>query len=178
MIRSFIKYMLITCILLWVASFWGGWWMLRRPWWSIDVQLHQGTLTVGYCDISKCIRPNTADVDWAIGKEFIFSSKLSWPSLIVNRSPSIGFSTVDVDIPISTFTIFFSVIAIYLLLPVHIRRKRKKKGLCEKCAYDLRGLTEPRCPECGTAFDPKLLSEKAVECVHEITNRKTGPTDS
>ncbi len=25
---------------------------------------------------------------------------------------------------------------------------------CKKCGYDLHGLTEHRCPECGTAFDP------------------------
>ena len=25
-------------------------------------------------------------------------------------------------------------------------------GRCPQCAYDLRGLTEPRCPECGRAF--------------------------
>jgi len=25
---------------------------------------------------------------------------------------------------------------------------------CRHCGYDLRGLTEPRCPECGTSFDP------------------------
>src|SRR6185369_9344054 len=26
--------------------------------------------------------------------------------------------------------------------------------LCEKCAYNLRGLTLARCPECGQTFDP------------------------
>lgn len=26
--------------------------------------------------------------------------------------------------------------------------------LCLKCAYDLRGLSEQRCPECGQPFDP------------------------
>ena len=26
--------------------------------------------------------------------------------------------------------------------------------LCLKCAYDLQGLPEPRCPECGQPFDP------------------------
>ncbi len=26
--------------------------------------------------------------------------------------------------------------------------------LCEKCGYSLRGLNEPRCPECGTTFRP------------------------
>ena len=25
---------------------------------------------------------------------------------------------------------------------------------CQKCGYSLRGLTTPRCPECGKAFDP------------------------
>ena len=25
---------------------------------------------------------------------------------------------------------------------------------CKRCGYDLHGLPEPRCPECGTGFDP------------------------
>ncbi len=25
---------------------------------------------------------------------------------------------------------------------------------CRECGYDLQGLTKPRCPECGTQFDP------------------------
>jgi hypothetical protein len=27
-------------------------------------------------------------------------------------------------------------------------------GVCERCGYNLRGLPEPRCPECGQPFDP------------------------
>lgn len=27
-------------------------------------------------------------------------------------------------------------------------------GYCRKCGYDLRGLPEPRCPECGKPFEP------------------------
>lgn len=27
-------------------------------------------------------------------------------------------------------------------------------GHCQKCGYDLTGLPEPRCPECGEPFDP------------------------
>lgn len=30
------------------------------------------------------------------------------------------------------------------------RWRRKRKGLCLKCGYDLTGLASPRCPECGT----------------------------
>lgn len=29
--------------------------------------------------------------------------------------------------------------------------------ICIDCGYDLRGQVDPRCPECGKAFDPKLL---------------------
>jgi hypothetical protein len=30
--------------------------------------------------------------------------------------------------------------------------------ICIPCGYDLRGQTEPRCPECGASFDSALLS--------------------
>jgi hypothetical protein len=33
------------------------------------------------------------------------------------------------------------------------RRRRRKRGSCVHCGYSLTGLTEPRCPECGTPFD-------------------------
>lgn len=32
-------------------------------------------------------------------------------------------------------------------------------GRCRVCDYDLRGLPEPRCPECGTPFDPAEARE-------------------
>src|SRR2546423_2345445 len=31
-------------------------------------------------------------------------------------------------------------------------RRRLRKGLCRRCAYDLRGNTSAVCPECGTAI--------------------------
>ena len=43
-----------------------------------------------------------------------------------------------------------------VLLPRNLRLRREKErreGVrCVKCGYSLRGLTEPRCPECGTEF--------------------------
>jgi hypothetical protein len=32
-------------------------------------------------------------------------------------------------------------------------RHEHPAGICARCGYDLRGLTEPRCPECGTPFE-------------------------
>ena len=43
-----------------------------------------------------------------------------------------------------------------------LRRKRFRPGHCQQCDYNLTGLTESRCPECGTRFDPSL---------HEFQNR-------
>ncbi len=34
-----------------------------------------------------------------------------------------------------------------------------KPGFCSKCGYNLTGLRDPRCPECGTPFDPSLLRD-------------------
>jgi len=36
-------------------------------------------------------------------------------------------------------------------------RKTHIPGICDGCGYQLRGLVEPRCPECGTAFSQSEL---------------------
>ncbi len=41
------------------------------------------------------------------------------------------------------------------------RNRKEVAGRCRSCGYNLHGLTEPRCPECGTPFDEKLLEQKA-----------------
>jgi len=39
---------------------------------------------------------------------------------------------------------------------VDLRRQLAERGIpiCIQCGYDTRGLTEHRCPECGTPFEP------------------------
>jgi hypothetical protein len=40
-------------------------------------------------------------------------------------------------------------LATFISGPVR-RYRRRRRGLCTRCGYNLTGLTEPRCPECGT----------------------------
>lgn len=39
------------------------------------------------------------------------------------------------------------------------RAARRAKGNCLKCGYDLTGLVEPRCPECGTPTKQSLVRD-------------------
>ncbi|MGQ9648617.1 MAG: hypothetical protein ACUVXJ_00735 [Phycisphaerae bacterium] len=45
------------------------------------------------------------------------------------------------------------------LLIRYLREQLVAKGvpICIYCGYDLRGQVDPRCPECGKAFDPNLI---------------------
>ena len=38
------------------------------------------------------------------------------------------------------------------------RNRKEIAGRCRSCGYNLRGLSEPRCPECGTPFDQNLVA--------------------
>ncbi len=37
--------------------------------------------------------------------------------------------------------------------------RRTKPGHCHRCGYDLKGLLEQRCPECGTPFDVRSTAD-------------------
>lgn len=57
-----------------------------------------------------------------------------------------------------------ALIAACLIFREMIRfRRRRPKGCCRSCGYDLRGLSEYRCPECGTPFES---SEDESEARH------------
>jgi hypothetical protein len=47
---------------------------------------------------------------------------------------------------------------LYLLFLTRRLQRRADLSVCRGCGYDLHGLVEPRCPECGRTFDPALLS--------------------
>jgi hypothetical protein len=41
------------------------------------------------------------------------------------------------------------------------RRRRRRKGLCPNCGYNLTGLPEPRCPECGKQIERPVTAPTA-----------------
>lgn len=60
-----------------------------------------------------------------------------------------------------------------------IRQELCARGvpICVKCGYDLRGQVDPRCPECGRAFDPKLTKRPSDPAPgpsdgHDAANRQ------
>jgi hypothetical protein len=48
--------------------------------------------------------------------------------------------------------------------------QRADPSHCGECGYDLHGLREPRCPECGTPFDPKEVVGNGGEAPPERQN--------
>jgi hypothetical protein len=64
---------------------------------------------------------------------------------------------------------------ILLVSTVWVRNRfwpESKPGHCRVCDYDLRGLPEPRCPECGTQFEPR---EAALPTANEpLSDDNTG----
>jgi len=60
------------------------------------------------------------------------------------------------------------------------RRAREAPPTCPKCGYNLSGLTQSRCPECGSEFRlDELWRTPVVGAKHELTpDRMKGQTDS
>jgi|GEM_PF-5853498 len=44
----------------------------------------------------------------------------------------------------------------------YFRRRSIKPGDCEECGHSVQGLTEHRCPDCGTPFDPEYWEPNTV----------------
>ncbi len=66
----------------------------------------------------------------------------------------------DAEIPFALMGVVYVAIVGPLSWRIQSRLPKSVEwGACEGCGYLLFGLTEPRCPECGRPFDPKLLAE-------------------
>ena len=68
--------------------------------------------------------------------------------------------SLDLWVPL-IFLVIYPVIA---LIRGPIRRyRRRAKGQCLTCAYNLTGLIEPRCPECGTSFVMRQATQPVAD---------------
>lgn len=94
-----------------------------------------------------------------------FGGMLWGPGWIWNENdivdPIIGLPGVSssdrfpvIHIPLWLLFVLFSVsLTIAFIRGPLQRRRRRERGECVECGYNLTGLPEPRCPECGTRIE-------------------------
>ncbi len=78
-------------------------------------------------------------------------------AIVITHSPDPGIPAprfCALDVPLWQPVALFGAWPFVAFVRGPLRRARRRcQGLCVRCGYNLTGLTEPRCPECGTAFD-------------------------
>ncbi len=71
-------------------------------------------------------------------------------SIVFYPTPTVSLLHFSITI---LFT-FLQVMILYLVTKSYLKYRNRRVGHCEECGYNLSHLTEPRCPECGSRFDP------------------------
>ncbi len=82
--------------------------------------------------------------------------KPSWSTAAILTAAILG-AGIALLIPVRaglTFAIPFACLWLAAFYVRTIVPDVRAPGACHWCGYDLRGLPSPRCPECGTPFDP------------------------
>lgn len=170
----------VLCTGLWIASY-GLWFgscfytgsLGDARWYRDRVFL---TITPGEEETTVLLRNGIAQIAQTTElspADSIGSRSFSWMNFGARRDVSIrGYTSwreesPEVFVPLITqkqFSIWYFRFPLWLPLPIFgafvcrrgflfVRRKRRRqRGLCVQCAYNLTGLTEPRCPECGSPF--------------------------
>ena len=80
---------------------------------------------------------------------------LDWGWLRFDTAVGVGFAAV--------IALLYTLI-LRRLLRNRLRQRRYAAGRCGVCKYDLRGLPEARCPNCGTRFDRGETKNLPVAC--------------
>lgn len=108
----------------------------------------------GYCHVVLC-RPIPAgamsDAEWQFGP---FSAKRLYWGATEAQGISIQFW-----VPLVVLLLYPGLATARFLVR---QRGRRKRGECLQCGYCLRGLVEPRCPECGRPFAPFAASRSVA----------------
>lgn len=66
----------------------------------------------------------------------------------------------DAALPFRLAGAFYLIWLVLLIVRVHKTTPRFAPNQCSKCGYLLIGLPTPRCPECGTPFDPSAVTDR------------------
>ena len=72
------------------------------------------------------------------------------PGFAISKGGNLFYFAVSIWIPLATTTLLAAYPTIAFIRGPVRRWRRRRKGLCIKCAYDLTGNVPGVCPECGT----------------------------
>jgi hypothetical protein len=73
-----------------------------------------------------------------------------------------GTNYLGIAVPHWPFVALFGAASLYALAAHPFRRwRRRRRGLCLRCGYNLTGNVSGRCPECGTPTDPSAHTSGA-----------------
>ena len=88
------------------------------------------------------------DTTWALTKKGLwhYSAELRLPRVLTEMQQSRWYLQFS---PLGFKLLVTSAVFVILRQLMDARGRAGKETRCRKCGYILRGLTEPRCPECG-----------------------------
>ena len=84
-----------------------------------------------------------------------------WRAPLVGGRPITEMTYFRLPIWIIVVALLIHPIRAVVLGPLRDRRRRRNNE-CTNCGYNLTGLPEPRCPECGTGFADRFAAEDAL----------------
>ncbi len=81
--------------------------------------------------------------------------------LVIMKDPGVPLSGLVLALLVTFACGSICAAAAHRLLDRHRWRARHlRSGCCPWCRYDIRGLPEPRCPECGETWEPNAVRRR------------------
>lgn len=80
----------------------------------------------------------------------------TWLVLLITASEGLGLYRWG---RLASYGIMFASFFLVMYLSEKVVLLDRRAFTCEACGYDLQGLPEDRCPECGTRFDPGEIAK-------------------
>ncbi len=146
-------------VCLWVYSYVPRQWIVHDRRACVTYSVFRGDLWV----VTEVIPPGL--LAWCASREKQAMPQFLWCESERTESPAAFCNaTVRLRVPIWPFTLLMLLLfaaGTWRWLPWCQRWRRKRAGLCTRCGYNVYGLTEARCPECGEPFGEARLQRGA-----------------